>query len=216
MQKIPLIPAESQMEARQAMGGTAQVVHGEAILEQAEATKAEAPLELVERLVAEHSSMAFRIAWSILRNHHDAEDAVQECFLRVLKHATRRREIRNPKTWLARIAWTTALDRRASRAKVSINEDASEAALFMQARDSSPGADEKLAGKQMQKLLERMIATLPDDLRQPLELSTVEELNSAEIAEILNIPEGSVRTRLMRARQRLKQKFSAVLEAKHG
>jgi RNA polymerase sigma-70 factor (ECF subfamily) len=61
-----------------------------------------------------------------------------------------------------------------------------------------------------------MIATLPDDLRHPLKLSTVQELSSAEIAQILSIPEGSVRTRLMRARQLLKQKLSAVLEAKHG
>lgn len=61
-----------------------------------------------------------------------------------------------------------------------------------------------------------MIATLPEELRHPLELSTVQELNSAEIAEIMNIPEGSVRTRLMRARHRLKEKLSAVLEVKHG
>lgn len=198
------------------MGGSAQVVTREAILEQAQATKAEHPLELVEKLVAEHSLMAFRIAWSILRNHHDAEDAVQECFLRVLKHVKRRLEVRNPKTWVARVAWTTALDRRASRAKVLTSEDASDSALFMQIRDTAPGVEELFAGSHLQGLLERMIASLPEDLRQPLELSTVQELNSAEIAEILNIPEGSVRTRLMRARQRLKQKLSAVLEARHG
>ena len=198
------------------MGGSAQAISREAILEQAQATKAEGPLELVESLVAEHSLMAFRIAWSILRNHHDAEDAVQECFLRVLKHAKRRLEVRNPKTWVARIAWTTALDRRTSRARVLINEDAADSELLMHARDAAPAADEEFAGKQLQELLERMITALPEDLRQPLELSTVQELNSAEIAEILNIPEGSVRTRLMRARQRLKQKLSAVVETKHG
>lgn len=209
---IPTTPTRAKAKPR--VPGTP--APGEAILEQAEATKAETPLELVERLVAEHSAMAFRIAWSLLRNHHDAEDAVQECFLRVLKHAKRSLEIRNPKTWVARVAWTTALDRRASRAKVLLNEDAADSELFMQARDITPGIDEQLAGRQMQKMLEQMIATLPEDLRQPLELSTVKELNSAEIAEVLDIPEGSVRTRLMRARQRLKQKLSAVLEAKHG
>jgi RNA polymerase sigma-70 factor (ECF subfamily) len=215
MQKNPLM-ADLQTEARQPMGGSAQIVSREAILEQAEATKAESPLELLERLVAEHSLMAFRIAWSILRNHHDAEDAVQECFLRVLKHVKRRLEVRNPKTWVARVAWTTALDRRASRAKVLTNEDASDSVLLMQVRDTAPAVDEQFAGSQLQALMERMIASLPEDLRQPLELSTVQELNSAEIAEILNIPEGSVRTRLMRARQRLKQKLSAVLETRHG
>ena len=189
---------------------------GEAILGNAEAAKTETSLESLEILVAQHSLMAFRIAYSILRNHHDAEDAVQECFLRVLKHLKRMHQVRNPKTWLARIAWTAALDRRASRARATMNEDASEAADLSQIPDKGLRADEQLAGKQMQRLLEQMIATLPEDLRYPLELSTVQELNSAEIAEIMSIPEGSVRTRLMRARQRLKEKLSVVLEAKHG
>ncbi|HEY6252970.1 MAG TPA: RNA polymerase sigma factor [Candidatus Angelobacter sp.] len=194
----------------------AQAMPGEAILENVQATRAETPLESVETLVAEHSSMAFRIAYSILRNHHDAEDAVQECFLRILKHAKRLHRVRTPKTWVARIAWTTARDRRSSRARTTVNETVGEPELLAQIADKKLGADEQLAGKQLQGLLAQMIAALPEDLRQPLELSTVQELNSAEIAEIMNIPEGSVRTRLMRARQRLKEKLSAVLETKHG
>lgn len=193
-----------------------QVMPGEAILEDAQATKADRPPVSVEALVVEYSLMVFRIAYSILRNHHDAEDAVQEVFLRVLRHRERLFEIRNPKTWVARIAWTAALDRRSTRARVSGNEDAAEPDVMMQLSDQSPGAEEQVAGKQLQKLLEQMIATLPEKLRYPLELSTVHELNSTEIAEILRIPEGSVRTRLMRARQRLKEKLAVVLEAKHG
>jgi len=197
------------------MSGT-QVMPGEAILGNAEAAKTERSLESLEILVAQHSLMAFRIAYSILRNHHDAEDAVQECFLRVLKHLKRMHQVHNPKTWLARIAWTTALDRRASRARTAVNEAVEDSELLEQIADKKVGAEEQLAGKQLQGLLAQMIAALPEDLRHPLELSTVHELNSAEIAEIMNIPEGSVRTRLMRARQRLKEKLSAVLEAKRG
>ena len=193
-----------------------QAMLGEAILENLEATRAETPLESIERLVAEHSLMAFRIAYSILRNHHDAEDAVQECFLRMLKFARRLHQVRSPKTWVARIAWTASLDRRSSRARVSVNEESTDPEVLTQLRDKGTAADQQLAQKQLQGLLERMIASLPDDLRHPLELFTVQELNSAEIAEVLKIPEGSVRTRLMRARQRLKEKLSAVLEAKHG
>lgn len=194
----------------------AQAMPGEAILEKVQAARAETPLETVEALVAEHSLMAFRIAYSILRNHHDAEDAVQECFLRILKHAGRLHQVRSPKTWVARVAWTAALDRRSSRARRANNESAEESAVLAQIADKNLPADEQLAGKQLQRLLAQMIATLPEELRHPLELSTVQELNSAEIAEIMNIPESSVRTRLMRARQRLKEKLSAVLEAKHG
>jgi RNA polymerase sigma-70 factor (ECF subfamily) len=185
------------------------------ILENIQATNAETPAESLEAMVATHSGMAFRVAYSILRNHHDAEDAVQECFLRVLKYQKRMHEVRNLKTWVAHIAWTTALDRRASRARVAAKEDASEPELLIQFEDAGPSAEEQHARKQLQILLEQMIATLPEALRHPLELSTVQELNSAEIAEILKIPEGSVRTRLMRARQRLKDKLSVVLEGKH-
>ena len=194
----------------------AQAMLGEAILEKVQPTKAATPLQTIEALVAEHSLMAFRIAYSILRNHHDAEDAVQDCFLRVLKNGRRLHQIRNPKTWVARVAWTAALDRRSRRARTAVNESAEEHAVLAQLADKNLAADELLAGKQLQALLAQMIATLPEELRYPLELSTVQELNSAEIAEIMNIPEGSVRTRLMRARQRLKEKLSAVLEAKHG
>jgi Sigma-70 region 2 len=88
------------------MAGQAMV--GDAVLKSAKASDAVAQAHSVEMLAATHMLMVFRICWSILRNHHDAEDAVQACFLRVLKYQDRMHEVRNPKTWLARIAWTTA------------------------------------------------------------------------------------------------------------
>ena len=140
--------------------------------------------------------------------------------MRVLKYGRELAHVRNAKTWLARIAWTVALDRRPRRALTV--QETSEAerendSLLDQLPDRALPADEQLAGKQMQQILERMIATLPDDLRQTLELSTVQELNSSEIADVLEIPERSVRTRLMRARKLLKEKLSSLLEVKkHG
>ena len=189
-----------------------QAILGEMVLKDAIST---ATALTVETLVASHARMVFRIAYSILRNYHDAEDAAQECFLRVLKHRERLHKIRNPKTWLARVAWTTALDkRRSTRASVSLQEDAQGDPMLDTLADPAPAADDRLAQKQMQGLLERLIAGLPDALRLPLELSTVQELNSAEIGEVMGIPEASVRTRLYRARAQLKEKLAAVLEAK--
>lgn len=195
---------------------TGQAVLGETVLKSAMAMETAAPT--VETLVAGHSMMVFRIAYSILRNHHDAEDAAQECFLRVWKYRDRLHEIDNAKTWLARIAWTTALDkRRKGRAMVSLSDEQSGAELMQSIPDLSAAADEQLAGAEMQQMLERLIAGLPEDLRQTLELSTVQELNSAEIAEVMKIPEGSVRTRLFRARKQLKEKLAVMLEGrKHG
>jgi RNA polymerase sigma-70 factor (ECF subfamily) len=199
-----------------------QAVLGEAVLKQAKATAAEGPSQTVERaddietLIAQHALLVFRIAYSILRNHHDAEDAAQECFLRVVKAQKRMAQVRNPKTWLARVAWTAALDRRAGRDPISA-DDTSGQDLLERIPDGALPADEQLAGKQMQELLERLVAGLPEELRQTIELSTVQELNSTEIAEVMDIPESSVRTRLMRARRLLKEKLSSVLEVrKHG
>lgn len=197
-----------------------QAVLGEAVLKEATTSDATAGGQTVEALVAQHMRMVFRIAWSILRNYHDAEDAVQECFLRVLKFQERMHEVRNPKTWLARIAWTTALDRRFRRAAVagvSAQEDFLSEEALTRLPDLSSSLEEQFAGTEMQHILERLIAALPEELRQPLELSTVQELNSTEIAEIMKIPAESVRTRLLRARQILKAKLGSVLEVKkHG
>jgi len=198
-----------------------QAILGDTVLKSAIAMEAAAPT--VETLVADHSRMVFRIAYSILRNHHDAEDAAQECFLRVWKHKDRLNEVSNVKTWLARIAWTTALDkRRSSRAMVSLSvvslsDEQSGAELAQSIPDLAVAADQQLASAQMQQMLERLIAGLPEDLRNTLELSTIQELNSAEIADVMKIPEGSVRTRLFRARKQLKEKLAVLLEVKkHG
>jgi len=189
-----------------------QAILGETVLKHATATEAAAPT--VETLVAGHARMVFRIAYSILRNHHDAEDAVQECFLRAVKHKNRLHKVRNAKTWLARVAWTTALDKRRSGRKAALGEDAASALTLDLLPDPAPRADDQLALRQKQQVLERLVAGLPEDLRYPLELSTVQELNSAEIAEVMEIPEASVRTRLFRARKQLKEKLAVLLEAK--
>jgi len=198
-----------------------QAILGDTVLKSAIAMEAAAPT--VETLVADHSRMVFRIAYSILRDHHDAEDAAQECFLRVWKQKNRLHEVSNAKTWLARIAWTTALDkRRSSRAMVSLSvvslsDEQSGAELAQSIPDLTVAADQQLASAQMQQMLERLIARLPEDLRNTLELSTIQELNSAEIADVMKIPEGSVRTRLFRARKQLKEKLAVLLEVKkHG
>jgi RNA polymerase sigma-70 factor (ECF subfamily) len=202
---------------------TGQAILGETVLKQAKAMAAEATsqatetVDRIETLVAQHALLVFRIAYSILRNHHDAEDAAQECFLKVVKAQKRLAQVRNAKTWLSRIAWTTALDRRGGRAVFSGDPHPLGEEALAQIPDRALAADERVAGRQMQQLLARLVAGLPEELQQTLELSTVQELNSAEIAEIMDLPESSVRTRLLRARRLLKEKLSAVLEVnKHG
>jgi RNA polymerase sigma-70 factor, ECF subfamily len=166
-----------------------------------------------EAVVRDHSRLVYRIAYSLLRNHHDAEDATQETFLRCLRWWNRLDPVRNRRAWLARTAWRVALDRRPRFQEIPLDDVlATVEALHV----TGAGADEIAANQQMEALVERLIAALPRELREPLTLSTVDELTSPEIAAVLGIPEGSVRTRLMRARRVLKEKLSAVLEGKHG
>lgn len=192
---------------------------GETVLKDHEVIEAAAPAGTIESLVALHAAMVFRIAYSILRNHHDAEDAVQECFLRVVKYESKMADVANLKTWLARIAWTTALDRRRTlrrmpqaQTQIQINDTRDIFSL----PDPAVDLDDQLVADEMRLLLQKLIASLPRDLREIVELSTVHEFTSAEIAEIIQIPEASVRTRLFRARRMLKEKLAAQEVRRNG
>src|SRR5438128_6323019 len=127
--------------------------------------------QAVEETVREHSRFVFRLAYSILRNHDDAEDATQEVFFRVLKNKDKLADIREPKLWLARIAWRVTLDWKKSLAKRRPANDSDALLNEMPSRISA--ADQLLAQKQMKLLLEKMITALPADLRETLALSTV-------------------------------------------
>jgi RNA polymerase sigma-70 factor (ECF subfamily) len=162
------------------------------------------PLEI---LVREHAALVYRVAFSVLRNPADAEDVVQETFLRALRRRGQLRNLRQPRAWLARVAWRLALDRWRPRQRQQADPDS---ALQLLA-DDAPPAEDRLAQQQVASLLHTFIASLPADLREAVLLSTVEEMTSAESAAVLGISENSVRTRLFRARQLLKQKFAAAL-----
>ena len=165
----------------------------------------------LEAAVEQYARTVYRVAYSVLRNHHDAEDAVQETFLRLVRHQKDWAVVRDRRAWLARVAWRVALDRRRAAPEISL-EDAAGAVRDLRA--AGAGADEIAEREQMTALLAKLIATLPEDLRNVVTLSTVEELTSPEIAEILGVPEGSVRQRLMRARGLLKEKLGRWLERK--
>jgi RNA polymerase sigma-70 factor (ECF subfamily) len=75
---------------------------------------------------------------------------------------------------------------------------------------SGRSAEEELAAGDERALLRRLIDALPEDLRQPLVLSAIEEMTSREVAAALSIPEGTVRTRVMRARTELRRRFEAM------
>jgi RNA polymerase sigma-70 factor (ECF subfamily) len=159
--------------------------------------------EAFAALVRRQSLFVFRVAYSILRNAHDAEDVVQETFLKLYRLRAWK-SMEDERAFLSRMAWRIALDQRRRNGKRPVEPDISAA---------DKNAEQMLIETDRNALVWRLIDALPDDLRQPLALSTVDELSSVEIANVMGIPEGTVRTRLMRARQILKQKLEALLRA---
>ncbi len=168
--------------------------------------------EALEDLVRQHSRLVYRIAYAALRSHHDAEDVTQETFLRVLRYSRKLAAVENHKTWLARIAWRVAVDRsqqRGRRQEIPI-EDPEKPVAEVPSADAP--ADQTMHGSQVGALLERLIAALPQKLREPLILSAIEEMAPSEVAATLGINEAAVRSRVFRARQILKEKLSERVE----
>jgi RNA polymerase sigma-70 factor (ECF subfamily) len=151
-------------------------------------------------LVHRQSRFAFRVAYAVLRNVEDAEDAVQEAFLKLFRTRAWDRPA-DERAFLARAVWRVAVDRRSRGTHDSLTADPAA---------GEPNPEELAISTNWSGVVHRLVDALPEELRQPLALSTVEELSSAEIARILGIPEGTVRTRLMRARQMLKDKLVAL------
>ncbi|MBS1800386.1 MAG: RNA polymerase sigma factor [Acidobacteria bacterium] len=153
-------------------------------------------------LVERHSRTMFRVARGLLGNAHDAEDAVQEAFLKLYRTGGWVR-MENERAFLAKTVWRVALDRLKATGSVP---DVSE--LDVAEKRESPEA--LAAGGDERELLRQMIDALPEDLRRPLVLSAIEEMTSVEVAAVMGIPEGTVRTRVMRAKAELKKRFEAM------
>ena len=155
-------------------------------------------------LVQRQSRFVFRVVYAVLLNAHDAEDAVQETFLKLYRNGGWR-NAGNERAFLARVAWRVAVDhRRAAHPAALASDPETQAEL----PSSVPGPEQTQVAANQHALVHSMIDALPEDLRLPLVLSASDELNSREIATILGIPEGTVRTRLQRARQVLRQRIA--------
>jgi len=167
--------------------------------------------ERFEEMVGRQSRFMFQVAFGLLRNRQDAEDAVQEAFLKLYRGEAWMR-MDNEKGFLARTVWRVALDHLPRAAERPLDVDVSE----MQLADSGGAAvspEQSAVDKDERAVLRRLIDGLPEELRQPLVLSSVEEMTSREVAEAMGIPEGTVRTRVMRARAELKRRFVAMKES---
>lgn len=164
--------------------------------------------ERFEEMVARQARFMFQVAMGVLRNKQDAEDAVQEAFLKLYRGEAWLR-MENEKGFLARTVWRVALDQLPLAA-----ERTTDVAGMQLAATGEAGAspEQNAVDEDERAVLRRLIDGLPEELRQPLVLSSVEEMTSREVAEAMGIPEGTVRTRVMRARTELRRRFVAMKE----
>jgi RNA polymerase sigma-70 factor (ECF subfamily) len=157
--------------------------------------------EIITALVAEYSTTLYRVAYSVTRNAAEAEDIVQETFLRVLKHQNKLAEIRDARVWLVRIAWNLALDRKRRSKTRPETEDIADMVRTLAATERR--ADDEVISSQEHARVLALIDQLPAKEREALLLSALEELSTPEIASICSTTESSIRSRIFRARREL-------------
>ena len=157
-----------------------------------------------EQRLADCSALAFRVALGVLRNRADAEDVAQEAFLKAYRNFHRLRDRERFRAWLARITWRLALDRQRAAGRRERRELASPGPV------PAPTAEELTASREFERHLERAMDELPEKLRLVLILAVVEEHNLREVAGLLGLPEGTVKSRLHLARKQLVERLGWI------
>ena len=162
----------------------------------------EETLELeFERRLADTGRLAFRIAYGVLRNHADAEDVAQEAFVRAYRNFHRLRDRDRFQSWLIRISWRLAID----RVRAAGRRTKHELAAAEEPREAS--VEDIAAHRQFRQRLDRAVDELSYKLRIVVILAAMEGHTTAEVARVLQIPEGTVKVRLHLARKKLAEKL---------
>lgn len=152
-----------------------------------------------EARLTELSRLAFRVAFGVLRHREDAEDVAQEALTKAYRNFERLRERERCRAWLVRIAWRAAIDhQRSHKRRTSLESVPLETETSMTAADV-------LVSRERSLRLWRAIDALPEKLRIVTVLAGIEEHDVREVALLLDLPEGTVKSRLFLARQRLRE-----------
>ncbi|MGP8172966.1 MAG: RNA polymerase sigma factor [Terracidiphilus sp.] len=179
----------------------ASIAGGSLVLFSTESAQAEVDLAV---LVERYSRLLFRVAHSVLRSRAEAEDVVQDVFVRVIERRQSLQAIRDMRVWLIRVAWNLALDRRRRIRPEQMDENFAETLAA-----SAVSAGERLEQAQRMRAVLAEMERLPKAERHALLLSAIEELGTAEMAQVLGRSESAVRALLFRARTRLRERIEA-------
>ena len=171
-----------------------------------------------DQLVRRHEKNVFRLLYRMLGNREEAEDAAQEAFLSLHRHGHRFRREARFSTFLYRVAANAALNRRRSLGRARAREkelalrQATGAHLPVAPRDPEDAAH----GSEIQQRVQAALVELPEELRVAVVLYDIEGQSYKVIAEILGVPEGTVKSRIHRARQGLREILASELRTAQG
>jgi RNA polymerase sigma-70 factor (ECF subfamily) len=154
-----------------------------------------------EARLADSSALAFRVAYSVLRQKQDAEDVAQEAFLRAHRSFAQLRDRDAFRSWLVRMTFRLAIDRRRSDQRRSIRE----VAAFQVEGPARP--DAVVLDNERTTRLWAAIDALPEKLRVVTVLAAIDGLGIREVAAVVRAPEGTVKSRLFDARKLLAEKL---------
>lgn len=168
--------------------------------------------EFEERLL-ESSTLAVRVAYSVLRNREDAEDVAQEAFAKAYRSFSQLRDRERFRAWLVRMTWRMALDRQRSNRRRVLREGSlgpwSPASAGLPAsRDGETDLQVGLEARERAEHLWRAIDGLSEKLRLVIILAGIQGHDVRDVAALLELPEGTVKSRLFAARQQLKEALS--------
>ena len=154
-----------------------------------------------EVAMSDSLSLAFRVAYGVLRHRADAEDVTQDAFAKAYRKFSQLRDRRAFRAWLVRITWRLALNKQRNDRRRRVRESGDTPVGGM-----TPSVDE-LERKERARHLWAAIDALPPKLRLVIVLAGIEEHDVREVAALLRVPEGTVKSRLFFARQRLKEQL---------
>ena len=158
-----------------------------------------------EEVAETHGRFLYSLAYRLTGNHQDAQDVVQEVLLRVRRGLATYRP-GNLEGWLSRITTNTFLDRVRKQKRRPTQALPDDPDRYL---EGSPGIEAEMAQRDLPDHLQRLLADLPADFRAPVVLKDVMGYSYEEIAEQLDVPIGTVRSRIHRGRSRLREALTA-------
>ncbi|MED1203885.1 RNA polymerase sigma factor SigW [Heyndrickxia acidicola] len=162
-------------------------------------------------IVEIYKDKVFQICFRMLGNRHEAEDIAQEAFLRAYVNISSFNQDRNFSTWLYRIATNLCIDRIRKKkpdyyldAEVPGTEGLD---MYSQIAASGISPESEVEGMELQEIVQKEISALPEKYRSVIILKYLEDLSLNEISEILDMPLGTVKTRIHRGREALRKQL---------